>query len=156
MKTKDEQIAFKQLLKEVGIELINQRLQVVLDAMQQSQESANSEDKSSAGDKHETSRAMSQLDNEMNAKQLEEVKHEMQLLQPVDVSKTYVKGRTGAVVVCKHNMFFVAVGLGTQTINGQKIVFISPHAPLALKFKEKKAGDKFLFNGIDYSIVDVF
>lgn len=156
MKTEEDKIAYKQQLKAACIELLHERLQVILDAMEQSQQSANNEDKSSAGDKHETSRAMSQLDNEMQAKQLEEVRHELQLIEPIDVSKTYGKGRTGAVVVCKHNTFFVAAGLGAQTLTGQKVVFISPHAPLALLFKDKKKGDLFLFNKVEYSVVDVF
>ena len=50
--------------------LLVQRITVSETAMKNAQESANSEDKSSAGDKYETSRAMGHLDRDMNAKQL--------------------------------------------------------------------------------------
>ncbi|MEO8148021.1 MAG: hypothetical protein ABI723_10310 [Bacteroidia bacterium] len=151
-----QQLQFKQQLKSVCISLLEQRLEGALDAMKNAQESANNEDKSTVGDKHETTRAMSHLDNEMNAKQMEEARHDLTLLHTIDVSKIYSKAERGAVIVCKHAMFFISAGLGTQTVDDQKIIFISTKAPLAIHFNGKKAGEHFLYNKVEFEIVEVF
>ena len=63
--TNSEKIKFKELLKkECGFLLKNRSINSN-SAMQDSQESANNQEKSSAGDKYETSRAMGQIDRDM-------------------------------------------------------------------------------------------
>jgi hypothetical protein len=49
----------------------------ILDA----QNAANSEDKSSAGDKHETGRALSQNTRDLNARILSEIKHDIGIFE---------------------------------------------------------------------------
>ena len=58
-----------------------QRIRVEIDAIQSA---ANEETKSSAGDKHETARAMAQLEVEMNGKQLAEAERLLEGLKKID------------------------------------------------------------------------
>lgn len=151
-----EKIEFKENLKTFCTVALTKRVDTILEAMKSSQESANNETKSSAGDKHETGRAMSQLENEMNGKQLLEINTELNAVNQVDVSKINHKAIIGSVVVCKHATFFILTGIGVQTINNNKVVFLSPKSPLALKLKEARSGEKFDFNKIKFEVLEVF
>jgi hypothetical protein len=61
----EEKKTWKQAIKAACIALLEKRLAISQLAMDQAQESANSDDKSSAGDKYETGRAMGQRDRDM-------------------------------------------------------------------------------------------
>ena len=80
-----DKIAFKNLVKTECIKLINQRIANAKSAVSQAQDAANSSDKSTAGDKYETSRAMGQIDSDMNSKQLLEAEQELSFLEKIDV-----------------------------------------------------------------------
>jgi len=154
--TNEEKIKFKQQIKEACINLLLQRIETASQAMLLAQESANESEKSSAGDKYETSRAMGQLERDMNAKQLEEAKRELVLLQSIDVTKIYEHVRNGAFVICGPLSFFVATGLGTVMLDNKKIVVLSPNAPLALQMIGKKKGNSFSMNATIFQITDIF
>src|SRR6185436_8562980 len=124
--------------------------------MKQAQDAGNSEGKSSAGDKYETSRAMGQLDRDMNAKQLEEAKRELAYIHALAVDEIQDSVAIGSVVICKDFLFFISLGLGSAKIDGQNIVLLSPQAPVATQMNGKKPVETFIFNGKTIAIVDVF
>lgn len=148
--------AFKAALKKICIRLLEERIAASEQAMAMAQESANSDEKSSAGDKHETGRAMGQLDREMNARQAEEARRELLRIGTLDETALNRHITTGAVVVCKDFIFYVSGGLGIHEIDGRKVVLLSPAAPLAAGLMRKKAGDTFLQAGKTVAILDVF
>lgn len=154
--TKEQKLKYKQRLKEAGVSILQERIVISQQAIQQAQESANSEDKSSAGDKHETARAMSQLDRDMYAKQLEETKRDLQLMSNLKTELLFEKVGPGAFVRCKEYSFFISLGLGTVNIEGEKIIFLSSNAPIARLLDKKSAGDVFTFNKKETEIIDVF
>lgn len=153
--TRQETIDFKTGLKAFGESLIKERIAIAKRAIDNAQESANSEDKSSAGDKYETGRAMGHLQKDMFARQQAEHMKELDQLQKVNTDTIYETARTGAFVKCADHSFFIAAGLGKQLIGGQTVFFLSPHAPLAKLLLHKKAGDSFLFNKIETVILEV-
>ena len=160
--TDAEKLAFKGKLKQWGLELIGQRMAAARQAMEQAQEAANSEEKSSAGDKYETGRAMGHLQKDMHARQLAESAKELAKLHAVPTESLCHEGRTGAFVqadgaaFADSVAFFISAGLGKQTFNGQTILFLSPRAPIAKQLEKKKPGDKVRFNQKDLVIRDVF
>jgi hypothetical protein len=154
--TDAEKIAFKNSLKRWGLDLIGQRMAAAKHAMDQAQEAANSEEKSSAGDKYETGRAMGHLQKDMHARQLAESVKEFATFQAVQTEPLCHAGRTGALLQADGVAFFISAGLGKQSFNGETILFLSPQAPLAKLLEKKKPGDKVLFNQKDLVIRDVF
>lgn len=126
--------------------LLTERINTASNAMKNAQESSNSEDKSSAGDKYETSRSMGHIDRDMNARQMVKAKEELAILEKIDFSASdHVK--TGALVHTSKNLYFIAVGLGTVLLEQEKIIVVSPISPLAKFMIGKKIGDNFVFNG---------
>lgn len=147
--TETDKIAFKSRLKQAAQQLIEQRIAAAKTLMDNAQEAANSEEKSSVGDKYETARAMGQLEKEMHSKQLAQQIKELALLHEVRTEVMYSVATMGACLECAGLTFFIAAGLGKQTIDGKLIIFLSPQAPLAKALHNKKAGDSFVFNGND-------
>jgi hypothetical protein len=154
--TEQEKIAFKTSLKAAAQALIEQRISNAQAAIEQAQQAANNEEKSSAGDKYETARAMGHLEKDMHARQLAENVKELALLHAIPAHLICTTATTGAFIQCEKVSFFIAAGLGKQTVAGGQILFLSPHAPLAQLVKNKKAGDHFLFNGTDTVISTLF
>lgn len=149
-------IAFKNKLKGFCQKSIEDRINAVKEAMKNAQDAANSEEKSSAGDKYETGRAMGHLQKDMHAGQLGGYLKEQAGLHAVNTSIVYDHIAAGAFVQTDTLTFFIAAGLGKQIIDGQPVFFISPHAPLAAQLQHKKNGDSFSFNKQDLLITDIF
>ncbi|HXB08746.1 MAG TPA: hypothetical protein VNW04_16560 [Puia sp.] len=141
-----EKFAIKAGLKKWALDHLGLRIATANEAMQQAQEAANSEEKSSAGDKYETGRAMGHLQKDMHARQLAELVRELAALHAV----SEVLLRTDPID------FFISIGLGKQIIEGRAVIFLSPQAPLAQTLQNKKAGDNIVFQGETLPIREIF
>ena len=149
-------IAFKTRLKLFCIKSIEERIMAVKTSMKNAQEAANSEEKSSAGDKYETGRAMGHLQKDMHARQLDACLREKADLQAVNADMLYDHAVGGAFIQTDGPGFFIAAGIGKQTIEGIQVFFISPKAPLAVLLLNIKKGHKFLFNKVELLVLDLF
>ena len=152
----EEKIAFKNRLKQFGQQIIEDRISAVQLAMQNAQEAANNEEKSSAGDKYETGRAMGHLQKDMHARQLSGYLKEKADLQAINTGILCRSAVAGAFLTTKDLSFFIAAGLGKQTVEGQSVFFISPYAPLAMQLQSLKRGEDFVFNKSRLRIIDLF
>jgi hypothetical protein len=120
------------------------------------QESANTEEKSSMGDKHETSRAMSHNDIAMNMTQVTQAKKDLQIVQSLQIRPLSEKITQGSVFEIANQEFFVGVGLGTVIVDTNIVYAISYLSPLFLRVKMKTAGDIVLFGNKEEKIREVF
>ncbi|MGE7775948.1 hypothetical protein ACQKLP_14565 [Chitinophaga sp. NPDC101104] len=143
----EEKLAHKLLLKQCCEQVILQRIAISRRAMDEAQAAANQEDKSSAGDKYETSRAMGHLEKDMHARQLVAHQQELAALRAVNVQAICLVPAAGAFVRSANAGFFIGAGLGKQTINGETVIFLSPASPLARQLMRMKVGDTFDFKG---------
>jgi transcription elongation GreA/GreB family factor len=123
-------------------------------AMNAAQEGAISEDKSSAGDKYETSRAMGQIDRNMNAKQLLQAQQELTELSKITIQQSSVV-KQGTFIRTEQTKYFIAVGLGSLQIENETVIILSPKSPLAIALMGKKAGDNLVFNQKSTRILEV-
>lgn len=154
--TNAEKLNFKQLLKQFCQSQIEQRITAARLAIDNAQQAANNEEKSSAGDKYETSRAMSHLEKDMHSRQLASYLKELSALHEVAIDKLYTSACTGAFIECEEKYFFIAAGIGKQQVADKTIFFLSPHAPLTTAVSGKKAGEAFEFNGNSATILTIF
>tara|TARA_B110000503_G_scaffold10437_2_gene14182 strand:- start:31384 stop:31863 length:480 start_codon:yes stop_codon:yes gene_type:complete len=113
-------------------------------------ESLDSEGKSSAGDKHETGRAMIQLEREKLAQQRERNDQDIKTLDALKNKTTTVHIAPGALVNTSLASYFLAVPADAFSHNDKKIYCISPQSPIGQLLLGKKAGESFSFreNGI--------
>ena len=131
-------------------------MQLAAEAMQQAQDAANAEEKSSAGDKYETGRAMNHIQKDLHARQLAENRKELEALLAIDCSQVRTTAGAGAIVIAGDVRFFIAAGLGAISFEDEKILAISPNAPLARLLYNKKVMDTILFKQQERQITEVF
>lgn len=151
-----QKIDFKNTLKKKCIEIIEQRIASSYNAMENAQTAANNEEKSSAGDKYETGRAMNHLEKDMHARQLSANKKDMAGLLSVNCNQVCENIIPGCFVKCTGVSFFIAAGLGKIIIDEEPVFLLSHHAPVAKILYNKKAGDTILFNGKELKITDLY
>lgn len=114
-----------------------------------------SETKSSAGDKHETGRAMLQLEREKLGAQLAEAEKMQVLLHKVPQKSTFTSVGLGALVVTSVSTYFIAVSAGEITHKKNRVYCISPATPIGKLLIGKQAGDSFSFQSKDATILVV-
>ena len=152
----EQKLTWKQALKNACLKLIHERIAHIEQAMLEAREAANSEEKSSAGDKYETSRAMSHLAQEMQGRQLEDARQELDFINRLNTTDIFTMANTGAVVICPDIIFYISLGLGNTIVDGCKIMLLSPKAPIAALLYQKKEGDTFVFNKKTNQVLSIF
>ena len=120
----------------------------MLDAVQ-------SESKSTAGDKHETGRAMIHLEQEKLQKQLAEAQSILAELEQINPEHKLETAQKGAVVQTNRATFYIAVGLGKVNLNGTDIFVVSSQSPIAKQMLGKRSGETFNMNGTEYVIASI-
>jgi transcription elongation GreA/GreB family factor len=110
--------------------------------------------KSSAGDKHETERAMAQLQQEQLNHQINQLIEMQQVVQSLseNVHKVIQKG---SLVQTDKGWFYIATAIGKLYTDNQLIMVISSQSPLSVQFSGKMAGDKVTVNQLLYEIYQV-
>lgn len=114
-----------------------------------------SETKSSAGDKHETGRAMLQLEREKLGNQLAEISKVKEALSKVNVSNTHLKISLGSVVYTTQSNYFIAISAGEFEVNDEKFFAISSATPIGKALLGKTIGDEVSFMEQEFKILSV-
>ena len=114
-----------------------------------------SESKSSAGDKHETGRAMLQLEREKLGKQLKEIEKKQKLLWSLKNHKNTTSVSVGSVVKTDHLNYYIAISCPILTIDQEKYYCISALSPIGKLLLGKKVKDTIQFNNITSTIIEI-
>jgi len=134
---------------------IENRFSTINTTISEIQESLMSETKSSAGDKHETGRAMLQLEREKAGNQLAEIQKVKEELSKVDVTKTSNIIGLGSIVYTTQNNYFISISAGKIQVNNLTYYAVSPNTPISQVLLSKKAGDEIKFRGQKFQIKSV-
>lgn len=116
-------------------------------AMDEAQESANTESKSSMGDKYETGRAMAQLDRDMYAGRYHQIIQDLSLLERLEKTTASGQVQPGSLVGASFGKILIAVSLGVVEAGDERILVVSVQSPLGRSLLGKIAGDSFVFQG---------
>ncbi len=119
------------------------------------QDSLNNETKSTAGDKHETGRAMVQLEQEKLGKQQREIRLLKETLQRVKVDTPTLNASLGSLVKTDTQTYFLAIFAAVFERNEERIFCISAASPIGQSLLGKTVGDSFFFNGKIISILEI-
>lgn len=117
---------------------------------------AANDSKNTAGDKHETARAMMQLEQEKLGGQIAQL--EKQLAQairyaPAERHKVVAQG---SLVKTGRGWIYLLTALGEVVCEGEKVMVLSLQSPLGLKMAGLSAGAAAEINGIRYAIESVY
>ena len=136
-------------------EIASQKVIKLSDHIQEVQDAANNETKSSAGDKHETGRAMAQLETEKLTKQLVQAIKIEQTLAQINPNQEHQQVGLGSLITTNNGTFYLSVSLGKLVLNNVTYFIISPASPIGKLLFGLKPNDSFSFNHKSYHIITV-
>ncbi len=135
---------------------VNKRLQTVQEIISSNQKALQSETKSSAGDKHETGRAMLQLEMEKAGQQLSGISLMKETLAKVDASKVSKTASLGSIIITEKANYFLSISAGQLTVVSTNYFAISVSSPIGKLLLGKKEKDVVSFNGKTILIKEIF
>lgn len=137
----DRMIPDKSKLIEACEYIIFERMRPIKEALGQAREAANNETKSSAGDKHETSRAMAQGEQERLGQQLHQLEKMLEALTRIPLASTSDKAGIGSYVQTSAGDFFLSIGIGEVRKSGYRFYAINSSSPVGQQLLGCQLGD---------------
>ena len=126
---------------------VNKRLQTVEAVLSSNQKALQSETKSSAGDKHETGRAMLQLEMEKAGQQLVGITQMKVVLSKIDVLKSSKNACLGSIIITDKARYFLSLSAGQLVVEDKRYFAISVSSPIGKLLLGKQEKDMISFNG---------
>lgn len=137
-------------------DFVENRFNTIQNTINEIQESLTSETKSSAGDKHETGRAMLQLEREKAGGQLAEIQKTKESLSKIQISNTSEFIGLGSVVYTNKSNYFIAISAGELKVDNDVFYAISPHTPIGQLLMGKTVGNAVVFREQQFKIEKIF
>jgi transcription elongation GreA/GreB family factor len=127
--------------------ILNSRLELIQSTITDIQRALETETKSSAGDKHQTGRAMLQIEREKTGQQLAEIQRQFEILNKI---KPEVRQNTialGSIVFTSKFNYFLSVSIGELKSKESSFYAISLATPMAKLLVSKLEGETIMFRG---------
>jgi transcription elongation GreA/GreB family factor len=140
-------IQFKVRLYQALLKEVDQRAQNLQDSLIDALDSTANETKSTAGDKHETGRAMAQLEQEKIGSQIAEITKLKEILFRIQPEKNHSKVELGSLVTTSNGIFFISIGIGAFPFEGKSVFCITPMAPVCQLLLGKQVGEQVEWQG---------
>lgn len=139
-------------------EFVKNRIANLNDAIALSQESANQESKSTAGDKHDTSRAMMQLEVERLSSQLATAEKMLQELNHAEHFQAEQNSIAGKIIHTENANYFVAIAAGKVSVADNDYFVVSADSPIIAAIKKRRKTEKGIFfelNGKQIRLLEI-
>ncbi|MBL7813261.1 MAG: GreA/GreB family elongation factor [Bacteroidetes bacterium] len=138
---------WKKEIQEACQHWLSDKLHHIEDALYQARQGIESEEKSSAGDKYETGRAMGHLEQERLSRQLKEIKFMQSSLNSLMMQPVTDRVVPGTLIRCAEIWVFIVVGIGKISIQNSEVWVISAASPIGKSMLGKRKGDMVNLNG---------
>lgn len=141
----------QKLFKQCAL-FVNDRLDTVEKIISLNQKALQSETKSSAGDKHETGRAMLQLEIEKASQQFKAIQEMKLILAKIDIVNKSKTARLGSVIETSDMSYFLAISAGKIMVYNKDYFAVSIASPIGKLLLGKQQGEEVVFNGVTIKI----
>ena len=148
-------IEFKQQIYEACLKILENKSLVLNAALDSLTDELKNDTKSSMGDKHETSRAMNQLEQEKVSNQLSEFNKQISSLQQLNINFKNSIIVNGSLIKSDKGLVFIAVGLGKVEIDDYEVIVISAQSPLGTLFLGKSLHDQVAVGVNNYTVLEL-
>ena len=143
----------KEELKQICLTRIQTKIDETNRRISSLQKDLLSETKSSAGDKHETGRAMIHLEMEKESQKLQNFSEMKEICLRIKSEEVNSVVALGSIVTTPNMKYFMTVSLGLiETSSEEKLYAISSNSPIGKLLLGKKVGDSIYFNGREIQI----
>jgi len=147
-------LKIKKKLYEACLLFVEEKRHTVVSIIESNKKALFSETKSSAGDKHETGRAMLQLEMEKASQQLASISEMKETLAKIPTKKTSEIICLGSLIQTTKANYYLAISVGKITIENNDYYAISINSPVGKQLLGKKNGNFIPFN--EAEILSVF
>jgi hypothetical protein len=137
------------------VNYVKARIETAKQAIDDAQQSASEETKSSAGDKYETGREMMQQETDRNQAQLNEANKLLIALNQINVDSSSLSATLGSLVITDNGKFYLSISAGALNLTGEGYFAVSPASPIGGKLLGSITGDEFNLNGKLYKVKEV-
>jgi transcription elongation GreA/GreB family factor len=134
------------------ISLLDEKIISLKSSLQDLEDGSENDAKSSAGDKHETARAMMQIEQEKMGKQLNEALDQKSILEKIDITINSSQVNKGSLVKTNKGYLFLSVAIGKISIDEENVIVLSPQSPLGINLMGLKVNDATQINDTNYII----
>jgi len=148
------------ITKELIINTLNAQLHLKLENYKKSlndlHEGNKNESKSSAGDKYETSRSMTQIEIGMISNQIQKTELDLATLNLAS-KKVFKKNsiESGSLILTSLGYYFLAISFGKININNEQVMVLSPNSPIGKLLTDSKLGKSIVINGQEIKILEI-
>ncbi len=135
--------------------LISEKLDELKSQVNELMNDAESDSKSSAGDKHETARAMMQLEQEKLNRQISEFQKQEEALNNIRTDVESDEIRVGSLVKTDKGTILIAVPIGKVMITNESCMVVSPISPIGQALIGLKVKSKMELNGNSFKVLSI-
>lgn len=139
-------LEIKNKLYDACLLFVDKKYHTVITIIESNKKALFSETKSSAGDKHETGRAMLQLEMEKSGQQLASIIEMKEVLAKIETQKTSETICLGSLIKTTKANYYLAISVGEITIENIKYFAVSTNSPIGKQLLGKTVGDEVPFN----------
>lgn len=137
------------------IEVVSKKLEDLKKELILVQESANSDTKSSMGDKYETGREMMMQEKGKLESQRGLLFKQLATLKAIDLNKTFTKVELGSLVATSQAIYLISTALGAVEVSAQSVFVISAGAPISQAMLGKEKGHKYEFGNKEFELKEI-
>lgn len=139
----------KRQLLEACFHFVENKYKTISNSIASNKNDLFSETKSSAGDKHETGRAMIQLEMEKAGQQLTIVHQMKEILNKISLENTSEVICLGSLIITNKANYYLAISAGKITVEGMDYFAVSTNSPIGKQLLGKKPGDTIPYNNAE-------
>ena len=146
----------KKLIHAKCLEIIELKLNDLQTEILELNQSVQNETKSSAGDKHETGRAMIQQEIDFANQRLKELQiteSDFKKINPTIENKLI---NIGSLIETNIGLIYFIIALGKIKLNNLEVNVLSIQSPIGKLLKGKKLGEKIILNGKEIIIHSIY
>ncbi|MDG2349499.1 MAG: GreA/GreB family elongation factor [Flavobacteriaceae bacterium] len=136
-------------------ELLQDRLRVLEKSMNDIYNNLESETKSTAGDKHETGRAMLHLEREKLGHQLAIINNQLQVFNKINLEAQISRVVLGSLVYTTQANYFISVSMGELKAGKIRAYAISPMSPVGQALMLKAVDETVFYNNQKIKILKI-
>ncbi len=130
----------KEVLLKQCVLFVNDKLAIIETIMAENRMALEQESKSSAGDKHETGRAMLHLEMEKASQQLEVAQQMKETLNRIHLKSVSEKIKLGSLITTDQGVYFLSISAGQIEIDGKCYYAVSVSSPIGALLIGKEKG----------------
>lgn len=143
----------KGVVVEYILSLIKENIKLLEEELDSIKKEKNSLTKSTAGDKHETSRALMQSEYDKLYQNYSLQLKQQKVIETLDLSKKSVIGN-GSLVQTDRFFYFIGIGLGKHKIMSNNVMLISELSPIGKLLVGRNKNDVISFNNKKETIIN--